>query len=254
MELIIDIGNSNVVFGLYDNLKWAKVWRMPTISGDEMKMYYQKQLIHELLENKINIPDVKAIYVSSVVPHLNQNFAKILETLFGFEPIFISHDSYKNLQIATDVPAEMGTDLIANAVAAVNIFQDNSIIVDFGTALTFTTVTSEFKILGVSIAPGLFTAFKSLHGGTAQLPEVGPKLPDSVIGKNTTEAIQAGVCWGYIGLIKSIVNQIESELETSFVKIATGGLSGVLSPLDGFFNHVEPYLTLDGIRIIGQNH
>jgi len=250
MKLIIDIGNSNVVFGLYHNGVWAKVWRMPTISGEEMQMYYQKQIIHQFLENKINLPDIKAIYISSVVPSLNQNFALILSTLFGFEPTFIAYDSYDPLHIKTDIPAEMGTDLIANAVAAVNIYSDNAIVVDFGTALTFTTVTKEYNILGVSIAPGLYTAF---NGGTAQLPEVGPRLPDTVIGKNTTQAIQAGVCWGYIGLIKSIILKIESETQMDLLRIATGGLSGVLNPLDDFFNHVQPHLTLDGIRIIGQN-
>jgi len=251
MHLVLDIGNSNVVCGIYDEAEWLHTWRWDTIKNEQIKMYYHKRLIHNLLENKIDIPNVSYVSVSSVVPEINDTFEELLDELFIVKPKFIQHNTHPDLTISTDNPLEMGTDLIANAVAGVDKSQDDSIIVDFGTALTFTVVTKHLEILGVAIAPGLFTALKSLHGGTAQLPEVNPALPQSAIGKNTTHAIQAGVFRGYIGLVNEIISQIEQEQGHRFKRIATGGLSGVLDPLNAEFDYVDKNLTLNGIRLLG---
>lgn len=251
MHLVVDIGNSNVVCGIYNGTEWLHNWRWETIKNEQIKMYYQKRLIHNLLENKIDIPSITHVSVSSVVPQINDTIEKLLDELFTVKSIFIQHNTHPNLVISTDNPIEMGTDLIANAVAAIDKSQDDTIVVDFGTALTFTVVTKQLEILGVAIAPGLFTALKSLHGGTAQLPEVNAALPKSVIGKNTTHAIQAGIFRGYIGLVKEIISEIESEQGHRFKRIATGGLSGVLDPLNEEFDYVDKNLTLNGIRLIG---
>jgi len=251
MHLVIDIGNSNVVCGIYHHDDWMHNWRWETIKNDQIKMYYQKRFIHFLLENKIDLPEINKISLSSVVPQINDAFEKMLVELFSIVPQFIQHDSYPDLKILTDNPDEMGNDLIANAVAAVNKVNDNAVVVDFGTALTFTTVTKDLEILGVAIAPGLTTAIKSLHIGTAQLPEVTAALPKSVIGKNTTHAIQSGVFRGYIGLVLEIVKAIDEERGQRYQRIATGGLSGVLQPLDAEFDLIDKNLTLNGIRLIG---
>lgn len=252
MHLVIDIGNSNLVCGIHDQNEWQHNWRWETIKNEQIKMYYQKRLIHFLLENKIEIPQIKFVTVSSVVPQINQHIQTLLDELFSVDCRFIKYDSMKGLSIVTDIPDEMGTDLIANAVSAIDRVSNDAIIVDFGTALTFTTVTKSLEILGVAIAPGLFTALKSLHGDTAQLPEVHAALPKTTIGKNTTHAIQAGVFRGYIGLVKEIIREIESEVGHKCMRIATGGLSGVLHPLDSEFDIVDKNLTLNGIRLIGQ--
>lgn len=252
MHLVIDIGNSNLVCGIFNQTEWLHNWRWETIKNEQIKMYYQKRLIHNLLENKIDIPQIQHVTVSSVVPQINDSIRELLDELFSVDSKFIKFDSMKGLSILTDNPDEMGTDLIANAVAGIAKVSKDAIVVDFGTALTFTTVTKGLDILGVAIAPGLFTALKSLHGGTAQLPEVDAALPKSTIGKNTTHAIQAGVFRGYIGLVKEIIHEIESELGYRCTRIATGGLSGVLTPLNGEFDLVDRNLTLDGIRLIGE--
>lgn len=251
MHLVVDIGNSNLVCGIFDGTNWLHNWRWETIKNEQIKMYYQKRLIHYLLENKIDIPSIIHVSVSSVVPQINDTIEELLDQLFTVKSKFIQHNTHPDLVISTDNPIEMGTDLIANAVAAIDKTQDDTIVVDFGTALTFTVVKKQLEILGVAIAPGLFTALKSLHGGTAQLPEVNAGLPTSAIGKNTTHAIQAGVFRGYIGLVKEIIAQIELEQGHRFKRIATGGLSGVLDPLNTEFDFVDKNLTLNGIRLIG---
>jgi len=253
VELVFDIGNSNVVIGVYKNNKWLHVWRLETIKNEEIQLFYQKRISDLLLENDIHFLEVDHVYISSVVPYINDHFYNLIETIFAKKPKFIKFNSFSKSKILIDNPSEMGTDLIANAVAAVHKYQDNCIIVDFGTALTFTIVKKNFEILGVAITPGLKTAFKALFGGTAQLPEVTLRLPKSAIGKNTTHAIQAGISWGYIGLIKPILEIITEEHTEPFTYIATGGLSGVLKPLDEYFHHADPSLTLDGIRIIGKS-
>lgn len=253
MELVIDIGNSNVVVGVYKNNAWMHTWRLETIKNEEFQLFYQRRISDLLLENDIHFLDVDHVYMSSVVPQINNHFCKLTESIFGQKPKIIKFDSFPKSKILIDNPSEMGTDLIANAVAAVHKYQDNCIIVDFGTALTFTVVKKNYEILGVAITPGLKTAFKALYGGTAQLPEVTLRLPKSAIGKNTTHSIQAGISWGYIGLIKSVIAKIAEEHAEPFTYIATGGLSSVLTPLDEYFHYADPSLTLDGIRIIGSS-
>ena len=252
MHLVFDIGNSNVVCGLYAGEETTHIWRWDTIKNDESRMYYQKRIINALFEEHIELPGINYVTLSSVVPLLNEMFIDMLSELFKVQINHIQFDSYPGLTIHTDSPDEMGTDLIANAIAALHELNEDAIIVDFGTALTFTVVEKEHNIQGVAIAPGLYTALKALHGDTAQLPEVNAKLPLSTIGKNTEHAIQAGVFRGYIGLVKEIINSIEEEKGKRFKRIATGGLSGVLTPLEVEFDLVKRELTLNGIRLIGE--
>ncbi len=252
MHLVFDIGNSNVVSGLFDGEKLLHIWRWETIKSDESRMYYQKRIINELFEERVDLNDIQYVSLSSVVPNMNDVFIDMLSKLFKVKINQVQFDSFPGLTIQTDSPDEMGTDLIANAVAALHEINEDAIIVDFGTALTFTIVEKGHNIQGVAIAPGLYTALKALHGGTAQLPEVHAKLPSSTIGKNTVHAIQAGVFRGYIGLVKEIIYAIEEEKGKRFKRIATGGLSGVLTPLESEFDLVKRELTLNGIRLIGE--
>lgn len=188
--------------------------------------------------------------MSSVVPSLTATFRQMLTRLIHQQPLVINTTLRTGLSIATDNPHELGTDLLANAVAGYQLTQTDCVVVDFGTALSVVTVDQSGKILGVSIAPGLESAMKGLSSNTAQLPFVPLTPPPSVLGKNTTHAIQSGIVLGYVGLVEGLVNRIEQELGRSVEVIATGGLAEVIAPLTNRFNRVEPWLTLDGLRLI----
>jgi len=159
---------------------------------------------------------------------------------------------YPLLPIEVLRPHEIGADLVANALAAYTRYGRTCTVVDFGTALTFTTVSGDGKILGVAIAPGLKTAIRSLFANTAQLPEVPIEVPDSALGTSTTHAIQAGVVLGYEGLVRSLVGRIQDELNGDCMAVATGGLSGSIPALRDVFTDIVPSLTLEGVRLIGE--
>ena len=166
----------------------------------------------------------------------------------------VKSSSVKNVKIKIDDINEIGTDLVANAVEASTLYNDNVIIVDFGTALTFTILSKSNEIVGVNIVPGLQTAINSLYKTTAKLPKIDIKLPDKVIGKNTIHSIQSGIMFGYVGLIKEMIIKIKGELSGSTKVVATGGLSKFAKPLAGVFNDIIPTLTLDGMLKILDNY
>lgn len=251
MLLAVDIGNTDTVFGIWQNKKWTHLFRTRSLS-DEPTQYYESKLRLHFLEANLVISDVKTIVLSSVVPPLTPIIRTMVFHLFNAECIVVGPDVYPELKVEIEHPHEIGTDLVANAVAAFTKYQRNAVIVDFGTALTFTTVSGEGKILGVAIAPGLKTAVKALFSNTAQLPEVPLQLPESAIGKNTTHAIQAGILLGYESLIRGMITRIRRELDGDCIALATGGLSSIINTLHGEFVEVNRNLTLDGLRIIGE--
>ncbi len=252
MLLAIDIGNSNICLGLSKANEWKKIWRLPTLQND-MELYYESQLADRFLEANIKLMDVDQVILSSVVPDMNLRMTNSLERLFGITPVLVAPDIYPKIELQIDNPSEIGTDLVANAVAAHLQFQKDCIIVDFGTALTFTTLTRDGKILGVSIVPGLKTAIKALFSKTAQLPEVPMELPPSALGKNTVQAIQSGIFYGYTGLVINMISSLRKEVGEHYVVIATGGLSSTIKPLKDHFLSIEPNLTLNGLRFIAKN-
>jgi type III pantothenate kinase len=251
MLLAVDIGNSNIVLGLYDAGTWVHTWRLLTDSGTSA-ITYEKQIRQQFVDSGIELKAIKTKVLSSVVPSLTPVLEAVLVNLFLGKPIIVGPSTYSFLSLAIDNPAEIGTDLVANAVAAYTLYQRDCIVVDFGTALTFTTVEASGKILGVAIAPGLITAMKALFGNTAQLPEVPLELPDSVVGKNTIHAIQSGILWGYVGMVRQMIQKTRAELGEHYIAIATGGLSSILHPLQADFYAVVPHLTLEGLRIIAE--
>jgi type III pantothenate kinase len=176
----------------------------------------------------------------------------MVEEMFGLPIVVVGPDIYHKLGLEILSPYEIGTDLVANAVYAYYTYQQDCIIIDFGTALTFTVVSKDAKILGVSIAPGLQTAVKSLFSNTAQLPQVPLEMPESAIGQNTVHAIQAGVLWGYVGLVEKMLERIKIELGSPHKVLATGGLSSILTPLRWQFDEVDKSLTLNGLKIIAE--
>lgn len=251
VQLIVDIGNTDAVFGLYDQTHWQHVWRTPS-RVDEPAQSYGSRLRLWLLEATISISAIESTVLSSVVPDLTPTMRTMLSSLFAFEPIVVGPGVYPLLPLNVLRPHEIGSDLVANALAAYTRYRRNCVVVDFGTALTFTTVLGDGKIAGVAIAPGLKTAIRSLFANTAQLPEVPIEVPSSALGTSTTHAIQAGVILGYEGLVRSLIDRIRAELGGDCVAVATGGLSGKITSLHDAFEEVIPALTLDGIRLIGE--
>jgi type III pantothenate kinase len=252
MLLAVDVGNTDTVFGLYQSGDWDYIWRTRSLV-QENEIHYESKLRLHFLEAGLWFGDVETVVLSSVVPALTPAILKMLRALFGEDIIVVGPDIYPGLSIAIDHPHEIGADLIANAVAVMNRYHENCVIVDFGTALTFTTVSKDRKILGVAILPGLVTAVKALFANTAQLPEVPLELPTSAIGKNTTEAIQAGILLGYEGLVKSLLHRIRTELGGECIAVATGGLSSIIETLKDEFVEIDRKLTLDGLRVIGES-
>lgn len=251
MLLAIDIGNSNIVFGIHDSENWVKEWRILTVPDKTADEY--EVIFRSLLTNSVDYVDkIDRIVISSVVPQLLRTFSEMLDSVFPVKPLIVGPEIYPQLPLKVLNPYEIGTDLIANSMAAYKRFGSLCTVVDFGTALTLTTIADDGEILGVSIAPGLKTAIKSLAGNTAQLPSVHLTPPPSVLGENTVHALQSGIVFGYSGLVDHLLDLIEKELGKTPEVIATGGLAKVVSPVSRHIGVVDQRLTLDGLRLIGE--
>jgi len=247
MLLAIDIGNTNIVFGVNESGHWKNHWRIQT---DHLKTADEYEVIFRSLINagKICKTDMREIILSSVVPSLVHPFIEMLKGLFpdGKQTI-VSPEVYGKLPVKVLNPYQIGTDLVANSVAAFQKYGLLTTIIDFGTALTFKKKKKNAEIKGVAIAPGLQTAVAALAGKTAQLPEIHLTPPPSVLGENTIHAIQSGVVFGFTGLVDSIIERTQDELGEKLTVVATGGLSDVIQPLTKHIKTVEPLLTLDGL-------
>lgn len=250
---MIDVGNTDAVFGIFEDKKLLHQFRIKSLK-DENYVFFEYRFRQYFLENTLRFADISQVVLSSVVPPLTPIFKLLVNNMFGLEPLMVNPYIFPSLEISIDNPNEIGSDLVANAVAAYTKYKRNCVVVDFGTALTFTIVSARGKVLGVSIAPGLRTAVKALFANTAQLPDVPLELPLSVIGKNTVHSIQAGILWGYEGLVRNMIHKIRAELNGDCIAIATGGLSSIISTLHGEFVEVNRELTLEGLRIIGEAH
>ncbi len=251
MLLACDIGNSDITLGLWNGTSWQNTWRIPSRT-DQPELFYGVKVRDYFFEAGVSVDQVSTIVLSSVVPALTEKIKSIIKTLFQKEAIVLGPALYKKLPIEVLNPYEIGSDLVSNAMSAFMKLKQTCIVVDFGTALTFTTISKEGKILGVSIVPGLRTAIKSLSQNTAKLFDVPLEMPKSALGKSTVTAIQSGIVIGYEGLVKNMVTAIRTELKEDCPAVATGGLSFVISSLKGFFHSVDPQLTLDGLRMIGE--
>ncbi len=246
-ELVIDIGNSDIVLGYWDGEnKTPAVYRINTrnitdnINGREA--YFEEAF------RIMSVAYGTRSIISSVVPSVTQVIKQIIDRIVQTDSYLFDKDIYSKLPLEILKPDEIGTDLVANALAAYGLYHQNCIVIDFGTALSFTTVDLKGKILGVSIAPGIKTALASLIQNAAQLHKVPLKMPDSSLGQNTEHAIQAGILFGYNGLVRGIIDVQEQELGYKLTTIATGGLSHIITPLNSRIDHYEPALTLIGLK------
>lgn len=250
MLLAIDIGNTNIVFGVYHEASWQHLWRIQTVHHrmpDEYAVLFQSLLGREA---GLELSDFQQAIVSSVVPQLTHGMANMIERRMNHPVLVLTHDLDLGIQIDTDAPDRVGADLLADSVAAYARFEDDCIVVDFGTATTFTVVTKPGIMRGTAIAAGLNATIDGLVRLTAQLPQIEIATPPSIIGRNTVHSMQAGLVVGYVAMVEGIISRIKAELGTNPKVIATGGLSGIIAKLTDVFDEIDPWLTLEGLRLI----
>lgn len=254
MFLAIDIGNTNITIGLFEMEDGKvlpqpeQVWRMSTLKG-QTEDEYATMLMDMFYYSGFDAKKVKHIAIASVVPALNRVFEELVKKYFGKTPFFINHKNSGGLKFATSNPKEAGADRIADVVAAFSLYGGGCVVIDFGTATTFDCIDSKGRYLGGAIAPGPILSAHSLSLKTAQLPQVEMIRPVNVIGKTTVECLQSGIYYGYIGLIKEIIQRIKKEMKVNKI-IATGGLAQLMIKEIKGININAPDLTLEGIRII----
>ncbi|MGQ0809764.1 MAG: type III pantothenate kinase [Nitrospiraceae bacterium] len=250
MLLVVDIGNSNIVWGLFDGQTLKGHWRIATDTkktADEYGILFQN-LLHGA---GIKAEPLSGAILSSVVPALTATFETMTETYFGQVALVVSCEMMNTgLTFRYDQPREIGADRIVNAVAAYARYRTSLIIIDFGTATTFCVVTQGGEYLGGVIAPGLGISADALFTRTAKLPKVELTRPKTVIGRDTGASIQAGLLYGYAGLVDEIVHRIEQELGYKTLVVATGGLSSIIAPESRTIQELRPLLTLEGLELL----
>jgi type III pantothenate kinase len=246
--LVVDIGNTNIVFGVFRGDELVGQWRISTQqqrTADEYGI-----LILDLFGSaKVRAKAIRGLAISSVVPPLTPVFSEIGEKYFSLSPLLVSHRLKTGLTLKIKNAQEIGADRIVNAAAAFRIWGGPVIIVDFGTATTFCAVSKKGEYLGGAIAPGLMISAEALFARAAKLQKIEISRPPSVIGRDTASAMQSGLIFGYAGLVDEIVNRMEKELGTATV-VATGGVSQMIVPVSKTIQKTHPTLTLEGLRII----
>ena len=251
MLLVIDVGNSHTVFGVWDNNQWLATWRHQTdveTTEDELAAWLFEMLRVAKIE-----PNITEFVIASVVPSMNQILTFLAKKFFNTEPLFLNGNSNHGIKVDYNPVNSVGADRIANAIAALSRYQAPIIVVDFGTATTFDVIDANGVYTGGAIMAGPITAIQALVQRGAKLPMVDLKAPDTAIGKDTTHSIQSGVMFGYAGAIDALVGRISGELGSKPKVIATGGLGGVFTELCESIESYDEMLTLDGIKMFAQN-
>ncbi|RDV36345.1 type III pantothenate kinase [Bradymonadaceae bacterium TMQ3] len=250
MLLVIDVGNTNTVLGVYRGEELVRHWRLQTHHGrtsDEHGIFLRQ--LFEL--SGLAVAEVHHAIISCVVPPMERMLVKMVRDYFACNPTVVGADIQANMPIAYDNPREVGADRVVNAVAAYRRHSKALIVVDFGTATTFDAISEEGAYLGGAICPGITISSEALFHAASKLPRVELARSPSVIGKNTVHSIQAGLLYGYIGLVREIVTRMKAELGADNVPvIATGGLASFFAEETDIIDEVDDFLTLEGLRLI----
>jgi len=247
MLLAIDTGNTNTLFAIHDGKEWVVEWRIATDAArtaDEYAVWF-----HQLMDMQgLKFSDLDACVISTVVPQSLFNMRNLARRHLKVEPIIIGDEGVKiGVGVRTDNPKEVGADRLVTALGAIQKYKGNLIIIDSGTATTFDVVSEDGYFEGGIIAPGINLSVKALHEAAAQLPRIAIVKPNKVMGKNTVEAMQSGIFWGYIGLIDGLVRKIIEESGKDFTVIGTGGVASLFQGASETITHYDSNLTIDGL-------
>ena len=245
MLLVIDVGNTNIVLGVYDHKNLVGHWRISTDrvrTTDEYGMLMMNLFFHD---RKVDAKDIKAIIISSVVPPLMPTLERVCLRYFIVGP-----GTKTGIAIKYDNPREVGADRIVNAVAANAVYEGPLIIIDFGTATTYCAVLGNGDYIGGVITPGVTISAEALFQRAAKLPRIEVKDPGQVINRNTVSSMQSGMFYGYVGQVEGLVARMKAEMGGDVTVVATGGLAQLISSATDCIDHVEPMLTLEGLRLI----
>lgn len=249
MLLAVDIGNTNIVFGLFREKKLLMHWRIRTELNRTTDEYWV--LVQEFIRlNSADPETIDALILSCVVPPLVPVFEELSLKFFGTKALVVGPGVKTGIPILYKNPVEVGADRIVNAVAGFDKYGGPLILVDFGTATTFDAVSARGEYLGGAIAPGLRISLEALFRNTAKLSPVDLAVPEHVIGRSTMESIQSGTVYGFVGMIDSIVNRMQKEMESKARVVGTGGLIGVIAEQVESIDEVDDFLTLEGLNLI----
>lgn len=249
MLLAIDIGNTNIVLGLYDGNKLITHWRLLT-HAERTADEYGVIISHLVSSRGFKRGDIRAIVASCVVPPMLSVTQELGERFFDLNPLMIGPGIKTGMPILYDSPKDVGADRIVNGVAAYEKFHEACIVVDFGTATTFDFISKKGEYVGGAIAPGLSISVEALFQRASKLPRIEIVRPKEVVGRNTVHSIQAGIFFGYVALVDGIVSRIQKEIRVNAKVVATGGLAPLIAAECSMITEVDEFLTLEGLRII----
>ncbi|MXV35427.1 MULTISPECIES: type III pantothenate kinase [unclassified Saccharibacter] len=253
MLLVIDAGNTNVVFAVHDGTAWCGRWRISTDdrrTSDE----YASWLLGLMERVGLDPAAINRAIIGTVVPAVLYDLRRFCRSWLGVEPLVANNDLDWDMEVLVDQPDELGADRRLNGLAAHRLYAGSLVVVDFGTATTFDVIDQQGRYCGGAIAPGVNLSMDALHQAAARLPRVSVGRPAEAIGRSTSVAMRSGLFWGYVGLVEGIVRQIRAEMNEAPKVVATGGLAPLFSEGTAFFDEVAPDLTLDGLRFLAQQN
>ncbi len=253
MLLVIDAGNTNIVFAVRDDSGWRGTYRIRT-DAQRTSDEYAVWLTTLLTMSGLKPADIKAAVIGTVVPAALYHLRRLCRDWFHVEPLVARAHLDWGFEIRIDNPNEVGADRLLNSLAGGRRFGGPLIVVDFGTATTFDIIDKTGAYLGGVICPGINLSIEALHQAAARLPRIGIGRPQSVIGRSTVPAMQSGIYWGYVGMIEGLLTRIKAEFGGPMKVVATGGLAPLFAEGTLMIEHIEPDLTLDGLRMLAERN
>jgi type III pantothenate kinase len=253
MLLVVDAGNTNVVVAVHDGREWRGIWRIATEAGrtsDEYAVWLLTLLGHSGLKRE----EISAAVIGTVVPAALYHLRRLVRDWFSVEPLVARSTLDWGFEIKVDNPEEVGADRLLNSLAGHQKFGGPLVVIDFGTATTFDVVDNGGAYLGGVIAPGINLSLEALHRAAARLPRIGIGRPQAVIGRNTVAAMQSGIYWGYVAMIEGLVARIQGEYGGGLKVVGTGGLAPLLAEGATVISHIDPDLTLDGLKLLAERN
>jgi len=256
MLLAIDVGNTNIVLGVFDGEALVHSWRLQTLrerTSDELGLLVDGLFAH----SRIEPVQIRGVILGSVVPPLTGTIRAMAERYFGVTAMVVEPGVNTSMPILYENPSEVGADRIVNAIAGLAKFGRSGtplIVVDFGTATTLDAISAKGEYLGGAICPGVTISADALFQRAARLPRIDVRKPARVVGRTTVGAMESGLFWGYVGMVEGLVKRMTDELGGHAVCVATGGLADVIAPETTLIQHVDPDLTLHGLRIVWERN